>query len=135
MANLGDLIGYDGEASEVLVQFTNQPSVGDALLSFRTATVITEGKTEKLPSGHITRLDKRPANQGGYQLHIKSPQGGEWAYRYDGSRSERSKYTLRTTNVIRGIVSTMFNLRPDQVEECIAVGLDGDVLVVEMTFR
>ena len=61
------------------------------------------------------RFDNRPSSQGGPQLHIKNRQGIELAYRSNGARSERRRFTAPSTKAIRDIVRNYFDL-PDNVQ-------------------
>lgn len=125
----------DAEAEAVVVRFRNMPSSDSQRLIYETTICLGESRFETFPGGFTTRLDRRPPNQGGDQLHITKRQGEKWAYRYDGSRSEPRKYTLPTTNAIRDIVSKKFVIPRSSIAEREAVGIDGATLIVEVAFR
>ena len=56
------------------------------------AFVSESGQWKDWKNGYEYRLDRRPANIGGDQLHIRG-RTGDWAFRSDGSPSEPNKYT------------------------------------------
>ena len=88
---------------------------------------LLEAKWKKYDNKHDIRLDNRPASQGGPQLHIKNiRQGIEWAYRANGSRSERSRFTAPSTNDVADIVRKYFNLGSDIIIESQFIGFSKD---------
>lgn len=96
---------------------------------------LDEGKQFRWSGGYTGRLDNRPSEQGGPQLHIRGPQGQKWAYRFDGSRSEPHKYTLRTTNRVRDFVSQAFGIPTDQVHEMLITSANSRKILIEVGFR
>jgi hypothetical protein len=129
------LIQYDGEADDLIVTFKNRPSDETRRFLFESAIALDEGKSKQWPGGYQTRLDKRPTNQGGNQIHIEGPRGQKWAYRFDGSRSEPSKYSMRTTNRVRDIASQALAIEPERIEEVHVTGLRGKTLLIEIAFN
>jgi hypothetical protein len=123
----------DQYASEVTVRLKNAPlrPSGELLLESRWA-VLEEGKTRPWKNGYSIRLDRRPENQGGDQLHIYGPKETSWAYRHDGSRSEPRKYTLHTTNVIRKIVSDVFGIPEESIEEGRVISASEEAVLLEV---
>ena len=75
LKRLNDLLNEAGsadkEADAVIVRFRNRPTDGNKRLLFETTICLEESKFETFPGGYSTRLDRRPANQGGDQLHIE----------------------------------------------------------------
>ena len=55
------------------------------------AKILIEANWKKYDNNYNIRIDTRPANMGGPQVHIKDRRGKEWAYRDNGARSERSR--------------------------------------------
>jgi hypothetical protein len=132
MAGRGDF--DDALAEKVIVRFKNAPSDDSTRLVFDTVQCLEESKFRRIQN-HTIRLDKRPANQGGPQMHIEGPSGQRWAFRHTGARSEPHKYTLRTTNRVREIVSDFFGIPPSQVESCEFVSAHNGELLIEVSFR
>ena len=106
--------------NEIIVSFKNtdlkQFGIGktkaDALL-----ILVESGIWKKYDNKHDIRFDHRPQSQGGPQLHLRNRQGTEWAYRDNGSRSEKNKYTTPSTRKVSDIVRNYFNLDPSvQIE-------------------
>jgi hypothetical protein len=93
---------------------------------------IVESRWQKHDNQYRVRLDKRPANQGGDQIHIQKRDGSEWAYRHTGERSEPRKYTLQATQTVRDIVRSVFNLPSDQMIEVIVIQADQQQCLVEI---
>jgi hypothetical protein len=123
----------EDEPEKLIVRFSNRPTSASYRLKFATALCLTESKHQKI-GNFTTRLDNRPANQGGPQLHITGPKGQEWAFRHTGARSEPHKYMLRTTNKVKDIVSGAFNLPRSMIESCEIVGVEDGELIVEVGF-
>ena len=136
MAQRGDFddAGEERSAAQVTVQFANAPSDDSERLLFETVRCLEESKFRKI-GNHMLRMDNRPANQGGPQLHIQGPNGERWAFRHTGARSEPQKYNLRTTNRVRGLVSDFFDIPPSQVESCKIIGASDEQLLIEVRFR
>jgi hypothetical protein len=88
--------------------------------------LIESGIWKKYDNKHDIRFDNRPQSQGGPQLHLKNRQGNEWAYRDNGSRSERNKYTTPSTRNVRDIVRNYFKLDPNIQIESQFVGFSND---------
>lgn len=71
---------------------------------------LEEGSWRPWDSKFDVRLDRRPDHMGGDQIHIRSRNGSEWAYRHTGGRSEAGKYTLPANKDVRDIVRHYFNV-------------------------
>lgn len=93
--------------------------------------VIEEGKTKEWKKGYSYRLDRRPNNQGGDQLHVFGRKGDAWAYRHNGMKSEPSKYTSTATNIVKDIVSDVFNIDKSKIEETI-LSASAEELIIEV---
>jgi len=97
---------------------------------------LKEGKWAKYDNKHDIRLDKRPINKGGDQLHIKNRNGEEWTFRRTtisaAARSEPHKYTLRATNDVKDIVRKVFELRPKTIIECVITTEIGESNLVDL---
>jgi hypothetical protein len=132
---LQKFIRFDREADEVVVKFKNLPSEKGIRFLVESAFGLDEGKIQRYSGGFSSRLDHRPDEQGGDQLHIFGPHGQKWAYRYNGSRSEPSKYTSPTTNKIRDIVSRTFRIDPSSIEEMVIVNASTRRILLEVTFK
>jgi len=99
------------------------------------AKELLESIWKKYDNSHDTRLDWRPDNMGGPQLHIKNNRSGiEWAFRGNGTRSEKNRLTTPSTRAVRDIVRTQFNLGPEvQVEsQFLGFSEDGTQLLLEV---
>jgi len=120
--------------SKIIVSFTNSPSKSAPKLLFESLQIVEEGKTKEWGKGYSYRLDRRPANQGGDQLHIQGRKGQEWAYRHTGQKSEPNKYTFRATNMVKDIVSDIFKIDKENIEEAKVVGSSDEELLIEVTF-
>jgi hypothetical protein len=91
------------------------------------------GKEKSWDNRHVFRMDRRPASQGGDQIHITK--GNEkWTYRFDGTRSERNKYTLPATNEVKNMVRTIFKLSPDSTVEAKVISASSQEILVEVLF-
>ena len=88
--------------------------------------LIESGIWKKYDNKHDIRFDNRPQSQGGPQLHLRNRQGTEWAYRDNGSRSERNKYSTPSTRDVRDIVRNYFSLDPDVKIESKFIGFSND---------
>lgn len=104
---------------------------GNTSMLLESMQVIEEGKTKEWKKGYSYRLDRRPENQGGDQLHIFGRQGDAWAYRYNGARSEPNKYTAPATNIVKDIVSDIFKIDKSKIEEAI-LSASAEVLLIEI---
>ena len=123
----------EDDPTGLIIRFANRPSSSIRSLSFATALCLEESKFQT--HGKFTsRLDNRPENQGGPQVHVTGPRDQQWAHRHTGARSEPHKYTLRTTAPVRDIVSKVFNIPPSMVESIEVVGREGSELIVEVSF-
>lgn len=130
-----NFIGDEKKSSKVAVIFKNLPSTVAAKYLVETALMcIEEGKFFDYDSRHSCRLDKRPDNMGGSQLHIQRNDGAKWAYRDNGMRSERNKYTTPATNIVKDIVAKTFNLNKSQIEEAYVIQADEDQILIEVVF-
>ncbi len=122
-------------AEQVVVTFVNRPFLSNEQLLFESAVVsLEEGKTKDWGRGYRYRLDRRPENQGGDQLHIYGPKGKAWAYRHSGARSEPGKYTLPTTNLIKDIVSDVFGIDKVSIEEIHIASVSEGEIILEVSF-
>jgi len=93
--------------------------------------VIEEGKTKQWKKGYSYRLDRRPDNQGGDQLHVFGRKGDAWAYRHNGMKSEPSKYTSSATNIVKDIVSDIFDIDKSNIEKAI-LSASAEELIIEV---
>lgn len=90
------------------------------------AKILIEAQWKKYDNSYGIRLDMRPDHMGGPQLHIKNRSGTEWAYRGNGTRSEKSRFTTPSTRAVRDIVRTKFSLEPDVQIESQVIGFSKD---------
>jgi hypothetical protein len=128
--------GEDRYCNVVTVVFRNKPSARATRLLFESQLqLLEEGKTKDWGNGYSYRLDRRPDNQGGNQIHIYGPKGKAWAYRYNGARSEPQKYSLRTTNVVRDIVADVFGISPSSIDEAVILEVAEDALILQLGFE
>jgi hypothetical protein len=93
--------------------------------------LIEEGRWAPAASGHEIRLDRRPENQGGDQLHIRK-KNQQWAYRHNGRKSEPRKYKHPPTNAVKDIVKNVFGIDRELIEEVRVTSADEDFLCVEV---
>lgn len=93
---------------------------------------LEEGKEKLWKKGYTYRLDRRPENQGGDQIHVFDRKGQAWAYRHNGQRSEPSKYTHSPTNIVKDIISDLFGIDRSDIEEVKIAGRVGQKLMVEI---
>mgnify|MGYP000901151144 FL=1 len=120
-------------SDEVVVKFINSPTKMAPKYLFENLEVIEEGKTKNWGKGYSYRIDRRPANMGGDQIHIfKKNQA--WAYRDNGMKSEPNKYTSRATNIVKDIVSDIFKISPSNIEEAMIVEAKAEALIIEIKF-
>jgi hypothetical protein len=122
---------------EIVVSFKD-PDVEKRLSKAQVLLLVLEsGAWKKRDNNYDTRYDNRPINQGGPQLHIRNKHSGnEWAYRSNGVRSERSRFTAPSTRDVRDIVRNYFDLSKDIVIESYVLGFSPDEkqLLVEIDF-
>lgn len=116
------------KTGDVVVTFSNIKSLSLLLENYE---LIEEGKRTDWKKGYTYRLDKRPNNQGGDQLHIFDRKGKSWAYRHNGQKSEPNKYKFPPTNLVKDIVSDIFKIDPSKIEEKI-IQVSGEKLLVEI---
>lgn len=121
-------------ANEIVVRFKNSPSKLAPKFLFEAHQVIEEGKLKNWRKGYSYRVDRRPANMGGNQIHIYNRNGQAWAYRYNGMKSEPNKYTLKSTNIVKDIVSDIFKLSPSNIEEALIIKTTKDTIIFEIEF-
>ena len=88
--------------------------------------LIESGIWKKYDNKHDIRFDNRPQSQGGPQLHLRNRQGTEWAYRDNGSRSEKNKYTTPSTTTVKDIVRDYFKIDHNIKIESKFVGFSND---------
>ncbi|OQC56104.1 MAG: hypothetical protein BWX51_02145 [Bacteroidetes bacterium ADurb.Bin012] len=120
-------------SDEVVVKFINSPTKMAPKYLFENLEVIEEGETKNWGKGYSYRIDRRPANMGGDQIHIfKKNQA--WAYRDNGMKSEPNKYTSRATNIVKDIVSDIFKISPSNIEEAMIVEAKAEALIIEIKF-
>ena len=74
----------ESTAKEIIVRFKNSPSKLAPKVLFESLQTIEEGETKNWGKGYSYRLDRRPRNMGGDQIHIFNRNGQAWAYRYNG---------------------------------------------------
>ena len=131
---LRTLLECNGQSESLVVTFRNLPSKKALKLLFESYLKVDEGQTKSWGNGYTYRLDKRDDSMGGNQLHISGPKGKKWAYRYNGSRSERSKYTSSATNIVKDIVSSVFNIDKLNIEETWIRSADNQTMLIEIIF-
>ena len=120
-------------SDEVVVKFINSPTKMAPKYLFENLEAIEEGETKNWGKGYSYRIDRRPANMGGDQIHIfKKNQA--WAYRDNGMKSEPNKYTSRATNIVKDIVSDIFKISPSNIEEAMIVEAKAEALIIEIKF-
>lgn len=128
------MTSQEGESDKIVVTFKNKPSKKAPGLLYESLCFIEEGKTKDWDSRHRYRLDRRPANMGGDQLHIYGRNGQAWAYRSTGSKSEPHKYTSPATNAVKDIVSQIFKIDKSNIEEALIVRADSAEILIKLTF-
>ncbi len=104
---------------------------GNSKLLLEYMVVIEEGKIKEWINGYSYRLDRRPDNHGGDQLHIFGRRGDAWAYRHNGTKSEPNKYTSPATNIVKNIVSDIFKIDKSKIEETI-LSASAEELIIEI---
>lgn len=117
------------QVNEIIVSFKNidLKEFGIAKTKAGNLLVLVEsGIWKKYDNKHDIRFDNRPQSQGGPQLHLKNRKGTEWAYKKNGSRSEKNKYTTPSTTTVRDIVKDYFNLDPSIKIESKFIGFSND---------
>lgn len=129
-----DAVNREGTSEKIVVIFKNKPTKKAPQLLYESLYQLEEGKEKNWDSGHKYRLDRRPADQGGDQLHIYGRHGKAWAYRFNGAKSEPNKYTSPATNVVKDIVSTIFKIDKSNIEEAFIVTADERIMVIEIVF-
>ena len=135
MKSFISFVSEEMESKQLVVRFKNVPSTKAAKLLVETASMyIEEGKSFDYDKRHNCRLDRRPDSIGGSQLHIERNDGTKWAYRDNGMRSERNKYTTPATNIVKDIVAKTFKIDRSQVEEAYVVKADKDQILIEVVF-
>ena len=119
----------EAQVNEIIVSFKNKNltelNIGKTKAN-DLLVLIESGIWKKYDNKHDIRFDNRPQSQGGPQLHLRNRQGTEWAYRDNGSRSERNKYTTPSTRDVRHIVRNYFNLDPGVKIESEFIGFSDD---------
>lgn len=127
------VLGSDGSASVALVRFKNSaPQNGHQLVV--EAAFITEAGIEKpWGKGYTYRLDKRPDNYGGNQIHVFK-KNDAWAYRFNGTKSEPNKYTTPATNEVKDIVRHVFKLGQSVKIESEVIGVSAGEILIEVSF-
>jgi len=114
---------------EIVVSFKNTDLKEFAVGKTRADDIfilIESGIWKKYDNNYDTRFDNRPQSQGGPQLHLRNCKGTEWAYRDNGTRSERNKYTTPSTRTVRNIVRNYFSLNPNIQIESKFLGFSDD---------
>jgi len=134
MKTFDEFLGEERHAQNLTVVFRNAPTEQTAKVLFEGACVVNEGQTKDCGRGYSTRLDRRSDQTGGDQLHIYGPRGRAWAYRSNGQRSERGKYTFPATNLVKGIVAGAFGIDRSNIEEVVIVRADNQELLIEISF-
>ncbi len=123
------------EIKELIVTFSNTPSKISPEFLTRVLNEIVEGKEKEWRKGYSYRLDRRPASQGGDQLHIFNRKGQAWAYRHTGNKSEPNKYTLQPTNIVKDIVSDIFSIERANIQEALIVKITDNSLFMEVIYQ
>jgi hypothetical protein len=124
---------YPNESDEVVVVIKKSPPTNGVKINLESVlNGVEEGNTKFWGNGYSTRLDRRPEDQGGDQLHIWGPKNQKWAYRHTGARSEPQKYTLPTTNIIRDIVSQTFGIDRSCIKDEIIRDATSEKIILEM---
>ncbi len=128
MIKLADVKG-DESSARLTVRIERQDSL-DSHILVEAAFLAEGGITKNWGSGYSYRLDRRPEHHGGDQLHVYGPKGNTWAYRYNGSRSEPTKYNSPATSLVRDMVRDIFKLGPNVVIESYVLSATARELVV-----
>ncbi len=123
-----------GESKELFVSFMKEPSGLLDKLNFLLESCLQEGQWDKADNKHLLRRDHRPIDQGGDQVHVRRCDGRQWAYKYDGSRSEPNKYTSPATNDVKDIVAKEFNIDRSLIERVVVVTADKEEMEIEVHF-
>ncbi|HOZ46582.1 MAG TPA: hypothetical protein PLO37_06505 [Candidatus Hydrogenedentes bacterium] len=124
----------EGVSDELVLRPMNEPSQITHKLKVLHEMCLFEGRFQRHDNKHMIRLDRRADNMGGDQLHIRRCDGQQWAYRFNGSRSEPNKYTVPATNAVKDIVSSVFNVDRSLIEEVRVVDADDERILVEIYF-
>ena len=90
-------------------------------------TLVESGQWNKYNNDYSTRIDRRPENQGGIQLHIRNNHSSsQWAYRGNGKKSEPTRFNTPSTRMVQQIVRDRFKI--DQSVQIEAHFLNSDSL-------
>jgi hypothetical protein len=137
MKKFKEFIKEEKTAKQLTVTFKNSPSKMAPKYLFEHSEqleLIEEGKEKPWGDGYTYRLDKRPQNMGGNQIHIWDRDRKAWAYRADGERSEPNKYTSKATRTVLDIVSSIFNIDKKSIKEAYIVSASDEEMCIEVVF-
>ena len=134
MTTFKEFLGQEKTADKIVVKFQNSPTKMAPKFLFENLQSIEEGKTKNWGKGYSYRIDRRPANMGGDQIHIFNRQNQAWAYRDNGMKSEPNKYTSKATNIVKDIVSDIFKITPSNIEEALIIKATEEAIIIEVKF-
>ncbi len=134
MTKFKEFLEQERTANKVVVKFKNSPTKLAPKSPFESLQFIEEGKTKNWGKGYSYRIDRRPANMGGDQIHIFNRQNQAWAYRDNGMKSEPHKYTSKATNIVKDIVSDIFKITPSNIEETLIIQATEEAIIIEVKF-
>jgi hypothetical protein len=123
------------EISEnLIVVFKNSPSNNLQKALFENFSLLDEGILKTWGNGYTYRLDRRPDNLGGDQIHIFGPRSQSWAYRHNGLKSEPNKYKSGATKIAKDIVVKVLGIDRSNIEEAYIVSVNVNEMIVEVSF-
>lgn len=134
MLSFKEFIEREESSENLIVVFKNTPSKKAPRALFEHLSLLEEGKTKAWKNGYSYRLDRRPDNMGGDQIHILSPRGQAWAYRHNGLKSEPNKYKSAATNIVKDIVVDVFGIDRANIEEAYIVSASVNEMIIEVSF-
>lgn len=133
MKRFKEYLAEEKDSKKVVVKFINSPSKMAPKFLFESLQHVEEGKAKDWEKGYCYRVDRRPANMGGDQIHIYR-KNKAWAYRDNGMKSEPNKYTSKATNIVKDIVSDVFKITRSNIEEVLITKASDEEIIVEVKF-
>lgn len=133
MKTFKEFLEQERTSNKVVVKFQNSPTNLAPNFLFESLHVIEEGKTKDWGKGYSYRIDRRPANMGGDQIHIFK-KNQEWVYRDNGIKSEPNKYTSKATNIVKDIVVDIFKISKSNIEEALIIEATEKAIIIEVKF-
>jgi hypothetical protein len=128
-----EIFTKDASSEGVLVSFGNLPRKLSSRSLVEASFVSEAGIEKQWGKGYTYRVDKRADAYGGHQIHI-GHKSNQWAYKYDGTKSERNKYTAPATNTVKDIVRDIFNLGPEVNIEARVESAASKLILIEVNF-